>query len=308
MNHKLSFEELNTKLLPALNDLEVKRRAMKAEATKNSALCSVALIAVSTLISMSFNGFPVGLLIGVILAIILSIVIFNSQKEKLSVWYKEQIITRFVDVLVENGKYQRDSGISEQTFRDSNLYSNPDRYHSEDLISGKIGQTPFCFSEVHAEERQTRTDSKGRTQTTWTTLFKGFMFVADFNKDFSANTVVARDTLFHFGSNRVKLENVEFEKRFDVYSSDQVEARYILSPSMMERIVALDKKFDDNIVISFYRSNIIIGISNSRNHFEASLWTPITDASILQREYTIISALTDIIDDLNLNVRIWTKE
>lgn len=308
MNHTPSFEELTTTLLPALNDLEAKRQAMKAEAIKSSFFCSIALIAASSMISLFFDGLPVGLLIGAILAIIFSGIICNSKKEKLCAWYKEQVISRVVGLLVENGKYQPDHGISEQVFTASELYSTPDRYHSEDLISGKIGQTPFSFSEVHAEERQTHTDSKGRSHTTWVTLFKGFMFVADFNKDFSARTVVARDTLFHFGSNRVKLENVEFEKRFDVYSSDQVEARYILSPSMMERLVALDKKFGDNVVASFYHSSVIIGISNSHNHFEASLWTPITDAGTLQREFNIISALTGIIDDLNLNVRIWTKE
>ncbi len=68
-----------------------------------------------------------------------------------------------------------------------------------------------------------------------------------------------------------KTENPDFEKTFDVYSTDQIEARYLLSPSMMERLFALDREFNKNITISFRDSNILIAIPESRNHFEASI-------------------------------------
>lgn len=41
--------------------------------------------------------------------------------------------------------------------------------------------------------------------------------------------------------NRVALENPEFEDRYEVYGSNQQYSRYILSPAMMERIIALDE-------------------------------------------------------------------
>ena len=67
----------------------------------------------------------------------------------------------------------------------------------------------------------------------------------DFNKHFNVKTYVLTDTaekMFGFlgkklqsmNSSRddlVYLENPDFEKQFVVYSSDQIEARYILSPS-----------------------------------------------------------------------------
>jgi hypothetical protein len=40
---------------------------------------------------------------------------------------------------------------------------------------------------------------------------------------------------------RVKLEDPRFERRFEVYSTDQVEARYLLTPTFMERVVALNQ-------------------------------------------------------------------
>ena len=65
---------------------------------------------------------------------------------------------------------------------------------------------------------------------------KGFFFIADFQKDFQGHTTILRNSLFKLSSSgsRVKLENPDFEKTFDVYSTDQIEARYLLSPSRSE--------------------------------------------------------------------------
>jgi len=35
----------------------------------------------------------------------------------------------------------------------------------------------------------------------------------------------------------VKLENIDFEKEFDVYSEDKIESRVLLTPSFMYRLV-----------------------------------------------------------------------
>ena len=34
----------------------------------------------------------------------------------------------------------------------------------------------------------------------------------------------------------VKLEDISFDKRFNVYTKDQVEARYLTTPTFMERL------------------------------------------------------------------------
>ena len=104
------------------------------------------------------------------------------------------------------------------------------------------------------------------------------------------------------------MENPDFENTFDVYSTDQVEARYLITPSMMERLLELDRKFGQGVTISFRDSTILIAIPDSKNHFEASIWNPITNIQSLSAEIETISALISIVDDLNLNTRIWSKE
>ncbi|NIP92937.1 MAG: DUF3137 domain-containing protein, partial [Akkermansiaceae bacterium] len=43
------------------------------------------------------------------------------------------------------------------------------------------------------EDKRTRTDSKGRTQTYWVTIFKGLLVVADFHKHFKSEVTVMPD-------------------------------------------------------------------------------------------------------------------
>ncbi len=138
------------------------------------------------------------------------------------------------------------------TFRSLDLVPGWDREKFEDLLRGQRNDTPFEFFEAHLEEKRTTTDGKGRTRTTWVTVFKGQCLVVKFHKQFQGVTKVYRDAgalnffkkLSQMGKGqRVKLEDPVFEKAFEVYSTDQIEARYILTPDFMERMLGLERTF-----------------------------------------------------------------
>lgn len=305
-----TFGQTIEQLAPVIDQQEELRKSLLRKAQKKSLLYDTIIIGLATGIALAAPDVSIYVaLFGFIAVVIATIATFSYYSGILSPRYKKELIGKLVEGLVDSGKYEPEKGISENSFNQTKLFSRPDRYHTEDLISGRIDKTPFCFAEVHAEEKQTTTNSKGQTRTTWVTLFKGFMFVADFNKDFSAQTVIQRNSFLKlFRGNRVKLENTAFEKHFDVFSDDQVEARYLLTPSMMERMIALDEQFGNDLLVSFYQSQIVILIKSSRNHFECSLWKSFDGGKRLQEEYDTITSLTSIIEALDLNTRIWSKE
>jgi len=303
MGNTQSFEQLIEKLTPTLQELEEQRRELKKKAKKKIVRWSGIILIIAFIFAFSIPIESV-LIVGVMLLFVVFATISVSMAKPLQQIYKKQVVSHMIECLVEKGHYNPEAGISESAFNQSNLFTRPDRYSTEDLISGIIDKTSFCFAEVHAEEKHT--NSKGKTR--WETIFKGLMFIADFHKNFSGRTIVCRDSFIRVKQGRVKLENTDFERRFDVFSSDQVEARYLLSPSMMERIIALDEKFGRGIVISFSNSNIMIAINDSTNHFECGLWAKIDNMEVLHREYDLIISMIQIIDELNLNTRIWSKE
>ncbi len=301
------FDALYPQLEPALTELEENRKKLKVAGSKNG-LIGAAIVLIGSLFFLPQLQAQAYFLL-VPLAIAVWVFCVNSKASEFSRFYKNTIIQKIVLAICSNADYKPYQGIPESMFSVSGLFASPDRYSSEDMISGKVDKTDFVFSEVHAQERRVSYDGKGRRQEYWTDIFKGFLFIADFHKKFSGHTVVRNDSFFKFGfgSGRVKLESPEFESRFDTYSTDEIEARYILTPSMMERLIALDKKFDKSVQFSYVNSSVFVAIPENRNHFEAGIWKPVTRDKV-EEEFSLLCTLLSIINDMNLNMRIWTKE
>ncbi|MBN3040371.1 MAG: DUF3137 domain-containing protein [Candidatus Omnitrophica bacterium] len=233
--------------------------------------------------------------------------------------FKTGIIEKIVHAVDEKLNYSQAAFIPRSLFSASEIFRHKiDRYRGDDHVQGMLGRTKVEFSEVHAEY-ETR-DSKGRTQ--HHTIFRGLFFVADFNKHFKGTTIVLPDTAERlFGGlgamfqswNKtrgalVKLEDPEFEKLFVVYGEDQIEARYILSTSLMKRISDFRKKTNKNIFLSFKGSKIFIAIPYYRGLFEPRIFRTIIDFAPIEQYFEDLQLATGIVDDLNLNIRIWSKQ
>lgn len=250
---------------------------------------------------------------------------YLSLYKKYTNVYKEKIITPLIKSIDETLKYKYSDGIDIETFESSKIFTKGiDEYNSEDLIRGIIGKTQLSFSEVHAQYKSRSTNSNGKSETTYHTIFKGIFFKADFNKNFKSFTVIHPDYLEGVIGNfaktiqsvsttfsdlkLVKLENTEFENNFEVYSEDPVEARYILSPVMMEKILNIKKILGYKIEISFLNSQIFIAIHIDENLFEPKLRKIKTELTSLDKYRDIVKNVIEIVEQLDLNTRIWSKE
>ena len=98
------------------------------------------------------------------------------------------------------------------------------------------------------------------------------------------------------------LESNDFDKEFIVYGSDQVEARYILTPSFMERMMKLREMMGSGISFSFVDTNINVAVPIKENLFEPKIFSA-NDYQKLGDYYNTIYIVFDIIDELHLNDR-----
>lgn len=94
----------------------------------------------------------------------------------------------------------------------------------------------------------------------------------------------------------VNLESINFDKRFNVFSKDQVEARYLLTPTFIEKFTRFYTAFGTNKAkCSFYKDHtgndrIMFAISTNRDLFEpGNLFTPINEP-----KYMFLSDFTSI--------------
>ena len=315
---KYNFEELYSRVLNTLQEIEKQRIALIQKKLKQTVIISLILSMViiaylcfweKQLILNLNSGFMTLILSGSVLLVGVCCFSFKcAGRVKLSDAYKNDIVNKMIVNILPSAEYHKDRGIDCNYFKNSLLTTeNPDRYLSEDLVTGKIEETVFSFGEIHAEKRY-YTD-KGHER--WEDIFKGIFFIADFHKDFSGKTLVGRDSFIKFTSHsnmhRVKLEDPVFEKIFDVYGTDQVEARYVLTPSIMERLVQLNHKISSKITLSFENSMVNIAIPQNKNNFEVPLFSTVLNKKRIEKEFILLINLIEIVEDLNLNTRIWSK-
>ena len=147
----------------------------------------------------------------------------------------------------------------------------------------------------------------GKREKEETTIFKGLIITLDMNKKFDSHTVIAPNGLFHIsgvkGLKHTKLEDVVFEKNNDVYTNNEVEARYLITPAFMERYNNIKMSFKaDSIRSAFYENKLIIALETSKDMFEpCSIWKPLHDEKQYFEIFEEILSIIKLIDHFKLN-------
>jgi hypothetical protein len=148
--------------------------------------------------------------------------------------------------------------------------------------------------------------------------------VADFNRSFRGETILLPDRAERLfgtlgrafqglgrvgrGAALVELEDPELERLFSVYATDPVEARYVLSPSLMERIVRFRKNSGAALRISFVDESVHIAFPLEMDLFEVGLGEAPVDEEKVRGWLGQLGLALGIVEDLDLNTRIWSKD
>jgi hypothetical protein len=304
-------------LRPRLEALEQRRQA----AVRLLKWSAAPLAAIILLALLGFGENAAGLYVLLGLGALVPAILFFARQSGYRADYKREIVGGVVAGFSSDLRYQPTGRVSRGKFEAGRLFpSRIDRYSGEDHVSGHLGKTTFEFSELHAEYRTT-TRTKNGTHTQWHTVFKGLYFIADFNKEFRTHVVALPDNLTGlFGGlgtmlqkmnfvrgKLVKLEDPDFEKAFVVYGEDDIETRYILTPALMRRMLDLRAKFPGRHHYAFIGSQVHLAVSSGKNFFEPRIFASALDEAAVRLFYTDLALITGIVEDLDLNTRIWTK-
>lgn len=307
-----------TTLRPDLEALELKRKQVLGRIVY-LVIAIIPLVLTGILLFFKFPQFGgFFFFLPVILTVVIGGFVYKFITGDYVVLFKMLIIERLVKFIDEQLDYSYKQGISKSELNGSKIFhTKPNRYKADDLVYGKAGETAIKFSEVDAKHES----GSGKNRTV-VQVFKGLFFIADFNKHFIGRTVVLPDTSEKiFGKlgqafqkwnvsrdDLIKLEDPEFEREFVVYGTDQVEARYILSTSLMQRIMEFKRKVPNKLHLSFVGSHVYIAVSYRRNLFEPKLFKTLLDFGPVEEYFNDLTLAIGIVEDLNLNTRIWTKK
>lgn len=187
-----------------------------------------------------------------------------------------------------------------ERFRALKLLPNHNREEWEDEVNGAYCGAAFTLCEAHLKYKTSGKNSSTRT------VFHGQLFVIDYPKRFLGTTVLLRDTgLFNAlgkpgkAFSRVGLASPIFEKAFEAWSTDQVEARDLLDPVVLERFQELERLFGGKkLRAAFDNGKIYIAIETGDRLNMGSMFEPLTGEGRVETILAAFDAVFDLIDVL----------
>lgn len=147
-------------------------------------------------------------------------------------------------------------------------------------------------------------------------------FSADFHKEF-ASTVYLLPRQGHAafrglseegarkrGITPLRLEDVRVMHLYEAWASDQVEARYLLTPELMDTLARLRERFGtEHMAVSFTggRMNIGAALDTNRFGFDLARQHERTIEDVGRDIYEDFVLFLGLVEDFRLNTRIWSK-
>ena len=221
--------------------------------------------------------------------------------------FKQEVAAEVFRIVCPTAQYSPLEGLRQEVFDETSVFNTRGGFASDDRVRGVIGETPFEAAEVK------RTYTTGGKNSRTVVVFHGLFFHLDFNKRLTGTTIVDprgassertgdRSTL-----TEIALEHPDFSQAFRVFATDEVEARYILTPAMMQRVLALQSVTGHDVHLAFSRNRAYLGVHYGRDLFEPGIRES-TSVEAIREMAENFAVAEGIVAELDLNTRIWTKD
>lgn len=143
--------------------------------------------------------------------------------------------------------------------------------------------------------------------------FKGVVVEFKMNKNFSGKTFLyerkhtnrAVKNMNKDGYSSVILEDVEFNKKFETFSTDQIEARYLLTTAFMERLKNIELAFKAEFIRASFRDDklfLVIGVN--KDLFAMGNIHKQSNSNTFQELFNEMYSVLELVDELKLNQHI----
>ena len=305
---KEKFEQIyNTKIFPLLSGLEEERKIVQK---RNS--IAVAFIAATTVLIAVFipKKLESWYIYPILFAIFASSIILSAITAPFKQKLKKELLNKILSIFGDFRWYQSEI-ISFDEMAKTHLFPRSTCKDDDDSIAGTYKGIDIYISETE----MTHEESSGKSSRT-VTDFNGVLIKIRMNKKFSGHTVVQEKhgkSLFNFGNgklakklSKVTLEDPEFEKLYNVYSDDQVEARYLLTTAFMERLKKVGTAFSsDGTQCVFLDGYVILALSTYKDLFETGyVDNTLLDKSIYEEVFYEMISILDLVHHFKLDQKL----
>ena len=179
---------------------------------------------------------PPILIIDVFILAIVSLA-FSKKSRMYNDVFKEKVIEKIFKNFLKDADYIPKKQMPQAIYREGKYDGYYNRYYSDDYVEGTIDDKYLIkMAEITTEHEETRTDSDGHTHTETTTIFSGLFAKINIGKSINNELRIKQNGTF-LKKNRLEMDSDEFEKCFDVISTNQIIGMQILTHDIMDMLV-----------------------------------------------------------------------
>lgn len=300
------FNDIYVKVLKeSSEELEQLRKTQIKRTIKISIFAGIIIIMILA-VAIRFVKLMPGVMTIIVLGIIMSILRTFTFRSKIGLRknipytektfnseYKQKIIKTFIKAYDENLNYDPNLGISLSEYLNGQFDNRFDRFYSEDLIKGKIEETKIKMSEVQTEI--ITEDEDGNKS--YSVLFHGMFGIIELEQ-FIPSTIFIRENKskaygITINYEKIELDSSDFEKRFDVYTDNKIQAMQVLTADIMTEMLEYynENKTVYEITIT---GNMMYIRFKSGSMFEGNIFKSAVDFDTLKKNYDIINFMLNI--------------
>ncbi|MBR2386417.1 DUF3137 domain-containing protein [bacterium] len=234
----------------------------------------------------------------------LTYLLFLIFERKFQLDVKEKLMTNISEIF-DNILWLQHIPLNELEIEELSLLPSFDEGEYDDYFKGLHNGVQFeIFNPTFFKTFRDFNDWKYRKQ-----VFEGVVMKFSMNKKFEGHTIIIEDTIHHFSPNenlvRTVLEDVEFEKKYDVWTTDEIEARYLITTGFIDRLNNLKTKFLAKKIRCAFKDNSFYVIFKKSNAFEGgSLYRKLPDFELCNSMFEQILSIYQLIDTLKLELKI----
>lgn len=279
------YRESNTPLEDARN-----------KATKGMLLIIFIIFMVGTISSVITKSF---LLIFMALLIIALYIAFSRNRRNYTKLFKEKVIRTFVKEYSSTLEYLPSKGIGKLSYIKGE-FERPDRFFSEDLITGTLEDgNRISMSEVISEIESR--DSDGNVE--YLTIFYGLFAEIKLNKTVLANIKIRKNSFTLIKpKDKIEMDSSEFEKVFNVYGTNPIITMQLLTADVMQMLIDFKEQNRFTPEITINENNMYIRF-NTGEVFEANMLKKALDYDTLLKYYNIINFTLELTEKILKNIK-----
>jgi hypothetical protein len=283
------------------------RATAKAKSRKYTFYGAVAGLSLGLLVLFVFGDIEAGFWVGFGCFGLGSVLAYQVRKE-VTDRIKGQINREIARTLeVEYAMVVADRSLFDRA-RAFDLFPSHDDETFEDEWCDLKRQPSLRLHEVTLTEQR----GSGKNRRT-VTVFRGPILSVAFARKFTGTTLVTREdryrSLFGFQREKITLNGVamepvsmvdpRFEDTFTVWSSDGVEARYLVHPEYVERLMAVESAYRGRNLRALFHGGELLIVIETDNQFESGSLEASDDTRLLQATIAQFTALAELGRRLN---------